>query len=121
MGIFRGGLSGRNFTLREFARIPTGNCSNLSYFLFAESILLVGMLREITADKFSPGWKGVENFPVGGGRGDFLSEKFFTEESPTREILEGEFLAVATVSTREGISGKNFPRKGNLRRKSYKE
>ena len=54
-------LSKRNFTLGEFVRIPIQHSFYLSYFLIANSILHVEILR----GDFLPGWNCIEYLFIG--------------------------------------------------------
>ena len=51
--VSRNELFKKNFTLREFFRIPIQNYFYLSYFLYADSILPVDMITVIVQGKLS--------------------------------------------------------------------
>ena len=85
------GLSSGSFIVGEFARISTQNFSSLSYFLFADSIFYVEMLRGLTIQGgLFTGFteEGIfrgRNFPWGSlSKGKFSRVNFLQEQISQR-------------------------------------
>ena len=87
-----GELSEWNFTLGEFAKI---HIHFLSYYLFADIVLDVKILRGIVRGKYLSAWNRLEYFSVGGwfSMGEILHGRVFYRISSSEEIFcQGTFL-----------------------------